>query len=83
MQLVLLTTYSVSLGLLSHHTSFMSKYGNANRHAAIYIHASMVLLLAHYQVLCYCSLAKPDPRTKSKTLISHDRYGIVFMHGQR
>ena len=30
---------SVPLGLLSYHTSFMSKY----------------------QVLCYCSLAKPDP----------------------
>ena len=29
-----------------------------------------------------CSLAKPDPHTKSKTLVSHDRYGIVFMHGQ-
>ena len=25
--------------------------------------ASMVLLLAPYQVLCYCSLAKPDPHT--------------------
>ena len=46
------------------------------------IHASVVLLLAHYQVLCYCSLAKPDPQNKSKTLVSQDRYGIVFMHGQ-
>ena len=45
-------------------------------------HASMVLLLAHYQVLCYCSLAKPDPQNRSKTLVSQDRYGIVFMHGQ-
>ena len=35
-----------------------------------------------YQVLCYCSLAKPDPHTKSMTLVSHDRYGIVFIHGQ-
>ena len=25
-----------------------------------------------YQVLCYCSLAKPDPHTKSKTLVSQD-----------
>ena len=48
----------------------------------LYIHASVVLLLAHYQVLCYCSLAKPDPQNKSKTLVSQDRYGIVFMHGQ-
>ena len=44
--------------------------------------ASVVLLLAHYEVLCYCSLTKPDPRPKSKTLVSHDRYGIVFMHEQ-
>ena len=34
----------------------------------MYIHASVVQLLAHYQVLCYCRLAKPDPHTKSKTL---------------
>ena len=40
----------------------------------------MELLLAHYEVLCY--LAKPDPRPKSKTLVSHDKYGIDFMHGQ-
>ena len=33
-------------------------------------------------MLCYCGLAKPDPHTKSKTLVSHDRHGIVFMHGQ-
>ena len=33
-----------------------------------------------YQVPCYCSFAKPDPHTKSKTLVSQDRYGIVFMH---
>ena len=50
--------------------------------SCFYVDASMVLLLAHYQVLCYCSLAKPDPHTKSKTLVSQDRYGIVFMHGQ-
>ena len=37
----------------------MSKYGNINHQASCYIRASMVLLLAHYQVLCYCSLAKP------------------------
>ena len=40
----------------------------------------MLLLLAHYHVLCYFSLAKPDPRTKSKTLVAQDR--IVFVHGQ-
>ena len=33
-------------------------------------------------MLCYCSLAKPDPHTKSKTVVSHNRYGVVFMHGQ-
>ena len=33
-------------------------------------------------MLCYCSLAKPDPHTKSKTLVSQARRGIVFMHGQ-
>ena len=33
-------------------------------------------------MLCYWSLAKLDPHTKSKTLVSHNRYGIVFMHGQ-
>jgi len=46
----------------------------------------LVVVLPHklyeYQVLCYCSLAKPDPHTKRKTLVSHNRYGIVFMHGQ-
>ena len=38
--------------------------------------------MSKYQVLYYCSLAMPHPHTKSKTLVSHDRYGIVFMHGQ-
>ena len=38
----------------------------------------MVLLLAPYQVLCYCCFAKPDPRT----LVSQDRYWIVFVHRQ-
>ena len=33
--------------------------------------------MSKYQVL-----AMPHPHTKSKTLVSHDRYGIVFMHGQ-
>ena len=38
--------------------------------------------MSKYQGLCYCSLAKPDPHTKGKSLVSQDRYGIVFMHGQ-
>ena len=40
-------------------------------------HPSTVLLLAHHQVLCYCSLAKPDSRTKNKGLALQD-YSIVF-----
>ena len=39
----------------------MSNYGNAHRHAS-----SVVPLLAHHQMLCYCSLAKLDSRTKNK-----------------
>ena len=50
--------------------------------SCFYVDASMVLLLAHYQVLCCCSHCKANPRTKSKTLVSQDRYGIVFVHGQ-
>ena len=39
----------------------------------------LVLLLAHHQVLCCCSLAKPDSRTKSNSLVSREFcYGIVF-----
>ena len=35
------------------------------------LYPSMVLLLAHHhQMLCYCSLAKPDSRTKNKGLAS-------------
>ena len=53
----------------------MSKYANAN-HLAFY----MVLLLAHHQVLCHCSFAKPDPRTKCKSLVSKVySYWVVFM----
>ena len=44
--------------------------------------AYVVLLQAHYHVLCYCNLAKPDPRTKSKTPVPQDRYMNVFVHGQ-
>ena len=54
----------MSLGLLSHHSSFMSKYGIAY----MLLYPSMVLSLAHHQVLCYCSLAKPDSHPKSKSL---------------
>ena len=45
---------SVSLGLLSQHRSFMSKYGIAHSHASI--SKRMVPLLAHHQMLCYCRL---------------------------
>ena len=37
---------------------------------------SMVLLLAHHQkdaLFKYCSLAKPDSRTKSKSLVLRDK----------
>ena len=43
----------------------MSKYGIAHHHASIY--PNMVPLLAHHQMLCDCSLAKPDSRTKKQT----------------
>ena len=39
---------------------------------------SMVPLLAHHQVLYYCSLAKSDSRTKNKGLASQN-YSIVFV----
>ena len=35
------TTYSVSLGLLSHRISFMSKFGTARRHASISKHGTV------------------------------------------
>ena len=45
-----------------------------------YVYPSMVLLLAHHQLLCYCSLAQPEPRKRSKSLVSQDySYGIVFV----
>ena len=31
-----------------------------------------LLLLAHHQVLCYCSLAKPDSRTKNNSVALGD-----------
>ena len=44
------------------------------------LYPSIVLLLPHHQVLCYCSLAKPDPRTKCKSLVSQDfSYWVVFV----
>ena len=40
----------------------------------------MVLLLAHHQLLCYCSLAQPEARKRSKSLFSQDySYQIVFV----
>ena len=49
------------------------------------LYPSVVLLLAHYQVLCYCSLTKPDPCKarplyKCKSLVSQDySYWVVFV----
>ena len=43
----------------------MSKYGIGNCHASISKHGTVAVA---YQVLCYCSLAKPGPGTKSKSL---------------
>ena len=42
------------------------------------LYPSIVPLLAHYQMLCYCSLAKPDSRMKNKGSASQD-YSIVFV----
>jgi len=40
----------------------------------------MVLLLAYHQVLCYCSLAKPDSHTIRKNLVLQDySYEIVYV----
>ena len=55
----------------------MSKYGIAHSHASISKH--MVPLLAHHQMLCYCSLANPDSRTKNKGLASQDYSSIVIV----
>ena len=58
----------------------MCKFSIAHCHASISKHGILVLLLAHHQVLCYCSLAKPDSRTKSNSLASRDYcYEIVFV----
>ena len=41
------------------------------------LYPSMVLLPAHYQMLRYCGLAKPDSHTKRKLLASQDySYGM-------
>ena len=42
------------------------------------LYPSVVLLLAHHQMLCFCSLAKPDSRTKNKGPASQN-YSIVFV----
>ena len=36
------------------------------------LYPSMVPLLVHHRVLCYCSLAKPDSQTKNKGLALQD-----------
>ena len=53
----------------------MSQYRIAHRHASV---SKLVQLLAHHQVLCYCSLAKPDSQAKNKGLALQDLV-IVFM----
>ena len=53
----------------------MSKYGIAHSHDSIF-KCIMVLLLAHHQTLCYCSLANQDSRTKNKGLASQDYSSI-------
>ena len=41
---------------------------------------TMVSMLAHHQMLCYCSLAKPDSQTKNKGPASQDYiYSILFV----
>ena len=32
--------------------------------------------------VCYYGLAKPEPRTKSKTVVSKDKCGTVFVDGR-
>ena len=54
----------------------MSKYGIAHSHSSI--SKRMVPLLAHHQMLYYCSLANPDSRTKNKGLVSQD-YGSIII----
>ena len=48
----------------------MSKYGIAHRHASISKYGTVVL--------CYCSLAQPDSRTKDKGLALED-YSSIFI----
>ena len=43
---------------------------------------SMVPLLAHHQVLYYCSLAKPDSRTKNKGLASQNLTNLNVLDGK-
>ena len=44
----------------------------------LYPSTSMVPLLAHHQMLYYCSLAKADSQMKNKGLASQN-YNVVFM----
>ena len=53
----------------------MSNYGIA--YTIMLHYPSTIPLLAHHQVLCYCSLAKPDSQMKNKGLASQD-CRIVF-----
>ena len=40
---------------------------------------SMLLLVVHHQMLCYCDLAKPDPCRKSKSPVSQDYVAIQIL----
>jgi len=56
------------------------RFSIAHHHASISKHGTIVLLLAHHQVLCYCSLAKPDSRIKSNSVALQEYcHGIVFV----
>ena len=67
---------SVSTGLLSHCRVL---WASTAFPTIMLLYPSMVLLLAHHQMLCYCSLAKPDSHMKSKSLALQDySYGSVF-----
>ena len=77
---ILVELPSVSLGLLSHHRCFMSKFDIAHRHASISKHGTSSLLLLAHQVLCYCSLAKPDSLQKATVWLHKDyRCGTIFV----
>ena len=73
------TTLCISRAVTSPHKLYVQV--QQCQHTCFYIQA-WYYCNPYYQVLCYCSLVKPDLRTKArvrfcKTLIMHN--GIVFM----